>query len=218
VDWPKILSFVRAHGIRADDPPITQTTGGQHAPGGYHPRGQAEDFGTVDSDPVAVAVLLRPLVRDQPGLIVELLCDVNGINVCVLNGRACPWPSDALRRQHAYHCHVAIAAGATFPAPAPSTQEAAMARFNLIACVRDRQATDDAQGRHAFWGVDRTGGVFAFNGARPIKSLASLNVHRDDVVDVELDPDGNGLTLFADDGHQEGTAWKASTFDLRVGA
>jgi hypothetical protein len=215
-DWPKIHDYVKAHGIRCQTPPnVAQTTGGRHAKGSYHfpPKESAEDFGTVDSDPVAVAHLLRPLVDTHRGtLIVELLCDVNGADICVLSGRPQPWPDAALRQQHRNHCHVAIYAGATFPDPDPHPSGGTRPMFNPPLQLEAIAAACPWPGGGALL-LSVNGGVYNFGGApffgAPEANALGENWARDGKkgASITADLDGHGYLIHSTDDGPNSTGY-----------
>lgn len=91
-------------------------------------------------------------------------------------------------------------------------EEAAMAMI-----VLDPKGPDDL-GRDSHWEFDKQGNVFAWNGARPLKTLKDFNVTLPaPVVAAVLDPSGDAVVLFCDDAHQdERQHWVRSTYKLPV--
>lgn len=101
------------------------------------------------------------------------------------------------------------------PNPSPATPGDAVGKYGHKFAIRDPKVAPDDKGRIPHWAVNANGDTFAWNGARPIPNIGSLD--GDEIYFAELDSTGDGIILFRDDGAQEPDgSWNASTYHLRA--
>lgn len=107
----------------------------------------------------------------------------------------------------------AIRAAVTDELARPVTPQEAAMRFNLIDFALAPGMDPDNKGRIPFWGVDKHGAVFAFNGAPDYGAVNRLDGEpaHDDIVGIQAY--AAGYVIVRDDGHQEPDgSWNASTY------
>ena len=101
------------------------------------------------------------------------------------------------------------------PIPAPSTPEEAVGKYGHKFAIRDPKRAPNEHGQIPHWAVNANGDTYAWNGARPIPNLGTID--GDEIYAVALDETGDGIILFRDDGMNDGTgAWRASTYHLKA--
>lgn len=106
------------------------------------------------------------------------------------------------------------------PQPAVTDQEEDMAKAMVVV---DLKTAADPEGRLPNWEVDENGNVENWNGARQLRSLAAFDPRfagkdHPKIVDVEREPGGDGVVMFADDGFQlPDGRWVRSTYKITVG-
>lgn len=111
--WRSIDDYLTVKGVRYGAPTVSQTTGGNHAPGSLHYVGRARDYGRSTSDLPGILEALLPFAVGPTYKLQELF----GLSTFWKNGRVIT-PSVGLRESHQDHVHAGLREGCTLPNPA----------------------------------------------------------------------------------------------------